>query len=371
MKKTLHSFLCHNSFADFPIAENSAALVVTSPPYPMIEMWDDVYAQYDHTIRNSLDHGRGMEAFEKMHSLLDCAWKSCFDVLIDGGFACINIGDSTRTVNGRFGLFSNQCRVISAMESFGFQLLPSIIWHKPSNSPTKFMGSGMLPAGAYVTHEHEHILIFRKGEKRTFNTDQKRLRGQSALFWEERNIFFSDRWTIAGITQFLKMKSHRSRSAAFPLPLAQRLIAMYSIAGDLVIDPFSGTGTTAMAALISGRNSLSFDNDPSLIDASQKQFTKHGVKNTFNKIIHERMMDHLRYVSSKDELFFRYQNEAHKVPVKTLQEKKLIIRDIVSITRSPETIEARYKKLSKGRIKEMINSLNESPVTPQDLDIKS
>ena len=77
----------------------------------------------------------------------------------------------------------------------GFQSIPLILWRKQTNAPNKFMGSGMLPAGAYVTLEHEYILVLRKGSKREFKkAEEKRNRHESAIFWEERNIWYSDIW---------------------------------------------------------------------------------------------------------------------------------------------------------------------------------
>ena len=110
----------------------------------------------------------------------------------------------------------------------GFSALPDILWRKQANTPNKFMGSGMLPAGAYVTLEHEYILIMRKGPKREFKTEGERVnRRESALFWEERNIWYSDVWTdIKGEKQDFVIPVSRSimhrppvprlRSAAFP-----------------------------------------------------------------------------------------------------------------------------------------------------------
>ena len=119
------------------------------------------------------------------------------------------------------------------------------------------MGSGMLPAGAYVTLEHEWILILRKGGKRVFTKAETDLRRQSAIFWEERNHWYSDQWSdILGTSQQLIGKAERQRSAAYPFEIPRRLIAMYSIYGDTVLDPFSGTGTTALAGIQLGRNTI-------------------------------------------------------------------------------------------------------------------
>ncbi len=78
----------------------------------------------------------------------------------------------------------------------GFVTLPDILWRKPTNASYKFMGSEMLPVGAYVTNEHEYILLARKGVRRIFQTrDEKQVRRQSTFFWEERNHWFSGIWT--------------------------------------------------------------------------------------------------------------------------------------------------------------------------------
>ena len=96
--------------------------------------------------------------------------------------------------------------LFKACEKLGFINLPNILWHKTTNAPNKFMGSGMLPCGAYVTLEHEWILIFRKGGKRVYKkTEEKEIRRDSSFFWEERNIWFSDIWEIKGVKQPLIM----------------------------------------------------------------------------------------------------------------------------------------------------------------------
>jgi DNA modification methylase len=155
------------------VHDGSINLIVTSPPYPMIEMWNDIFSKQNPDIRNDLMSGDGMGAFNKMHDILDAVWHECDRVLAPNGFVCINIGDATRTVNGNFQLFSNHYRIIDFFMKHGYCVMPDILWRKQSNSPNKFMGSGMYPAGAYVTYEHEYILIFRKGGKRVFNEDAK------------------------------------------------------------------------------------------------------------------------------------------------------------------------------------------------------
>lgn len=173
---TKHEIIVGDSKDLSSIQNESVDLIVTSPPYPMIEMWDDIFSEQDKEIKLALNEGRGMDAFNKMHSILNAVWNECDRVLATNGFICINIGDATRTLAGDFQLYSNHAQIITFFMNKGYSVLPDIHWRKQSNAPNKFMGSGMYPAGAYVTYEHEYILVFRKGGKRTFTGESKRLR---------------------------------------------------------------------------------------------------------------------------------------------------------------------------------------------------
>ncbi|MFP4331518.1 MAG: DNA methyltransferase, partial [Spirochaetaceae bacterium] len=153
------------------LADESVDLIVTSPPYPMIAMWDEVFRSLSPEAGRALDEGQGWLAFGRMHESLHLAWGEMVRVVRPGGIVAINIGDATRTVGDRFSLYPNHARVLTACTDLGLESLPCIIWRKPTNSPTKFMGSGMLPGGAYVTLEHEYILIFRKKTSDTSGAD--------------------------------------------------------------------------------------------------------------------------------------------------------------------------------------------------------
>ena len=193
--KTTARLICGDATGMDEVADESVDLVVTSPPYPMIEMWDGLFRQQVEGVGEALAAAAGDRAFASMHDHLDAAWREVHRVLRPGGIACINIGDATRTLAGEFRLYPNHSRVLAGLSQLGFATLPDILWRKPTNAPTKFMGSGMLPPGAYVTYEHEYILIARKGKRRQFTKPgEKVLRRQSAYFWEERNSWFSDVW---------------------------------------------------------------------------------------------------------------------------------------------------------------------------------
>ena len=330
--KTRHRILFQSAQNIENVDNESVHLVVTSPPYPMIEMWDEIFSAQNPGIKVALDNKDGTAAFDLMHHELEQVWKEMYRVLIPGGIVCINIGDATRTIDKNFRLFNSHARIIEQCIAIGFQSLPAIIWRKQTNAPNKFMGSGMLPPGAYVTLEHEYILIFRKGRKREFKSkEEKEIRRESTYFWEERNLWFSDLWDFKGVSQLLGGKKNRERSAAYPFELAFRLTQMFSVKNDTVLDPFVGTGTTTLAAMISGRNSVGIDIDENLmptIDTKTMDFVDKA-----NQFLNKRIEKHLEFVSKrtaeKGEL--KYMNEIHNFPVMTRQELKLTIQSINEI----------------------------------------
>lgn len=281
------------------LADNSVNEIITSPPYPMIEMWDGILASQSPSFADAMKNGLVDIAFEAAHRELDKVWKECYRVLAPGGFLCINIGDATRTMKGEFRLFNNHSRIVKACLELGFNNLPNIIWRKQTNAPNKFMGSGMLPCGAYVTLEHEYILIFRKGSKREYKKEaDKTARKKSAFFWEERNTWFSDIWDLKGTKQKIANSESRERSAAYPFEVPFRLINMYSQYGDTVLDPFYGLGTTMLAAMATGRNSIGFE-----IDAKLRSSIDNNIKgfdiDDFNSVIKSRFDKHVEFVKAR------------------------------------------------------------------------
>jgi modification methylase len=309
------------------LADKSIDLVVTSPPYPMIEMWDACFCNQDPSICGLLTTGDRRKAWERMHACLDPVWKEVHRVLAPGGLACINIGDATRTIGGHFQLYANHSRILSAALKLGFTSLPVILWRKQTNAPNKFMGSGMLPAGAYVTLEHEYILVLRKGEKREFADDEaKALRRRSAYFWEERNQWFSDVWLdIKGSRQSLGSPLMRTRSGAFPLELPLRLILMYSVQGDTILDPFMGTGTTLQAAMATGRSSVGYEIESTLEPLLLSD--PDALRCLANDLIDRRLADHQAFVEAHQAAgkTIKHNNPNYNFPVITAQEKAICL----------------------------------------------
>lgn len=315
-----------------PVADGSVQLVVTSPPYPMIAMWDGAFSSFDEKIADQIRSDNGAAAFELMHRSLDPVWAELWRVMVDGGIACINVGDATRKIGSDFGLYPNHSRILTQLMTTGFTPLPAILWRKPTNAPTKFMGSGMLPAGAYVTLEHEYILVVRKGSRREFNSSrEKRIRRQSAIFWEERNDWYSDVWmTVIGTGQSVNSKTARDRSAAFPFEIPYRLINMFSVKGDKVLDPFMGTGTTLKASAVAARNSVGFDLDAGLQEAVFGDVAT--LPERSNQILSERLQRHRAFIEkcSGSGRALKYMNRAYQLPVVTRQETELFFNPIKS-----------------------------------------
>jgi DNA modification methylase len=351
--KTIHRIFFENSKNMVNIPPDSVELVVTSPPYPMIEMWDELFSRQDARIGKALNDKNGLLAFELMHKGLDAVWNEVWRVLKEGGIVCINIGDATRTLNGNFVLYPNHSRILSHMLGTGFNALPEILWHKQTNAPNKFMGSGMLPAGAYITLEHEYILIFRKGKKREFKkNDEKTNRRKSSFFWEERNTWFSDIWTdLKGTFQNLSDDKVRKRSAAFPFEIPYRLINMFSVKGDTVLDPFLGIGTTTFAAMAACRNSVGYELEEGFIDLIFSETD--NIVSYSNERISRRIGDHSDFIKerAKKRNGYKHINNYYKFPVITQQEKELILNELISVRQlDGNNIEVIYSDIQQSEI---------------------
>ena len=257
--------------------------MVTSPPYPMISMWDTLF-QSDLKIGKlwkkleaDSDEATLRQIYNAMHQNLTQVWAETFRVLLEGGIAAINIGDATRTIAGKFRLFPNHSRITEECEKIGFTTLPYILWKKPTTKPTykgkgAFLGSGFLPPNAYVTLDCEFILLFRKGGLRRF-TPKHVARYDSRFTKEQRDVWFSQIWDFKGTRQ--TVNELERRTAAFPEELAERLIRMFSVKGETVLDPFLGSGTTLKVALATGRNCIGYELDRNLLPTINKKITSY------------------------------------------------------------------------------------------------
>ncbi|MFW9934131.1 MAG: DNA-methyltransferase [Candidatus Thorarchaeota archaeon] len=256
--KTNHHLIIGDSRQMQEIPNESVHLIVTSPPYPMIELWDDLFSRM------------GCTDFDTMHVYLAQVWSECYRILVEGGIACINIGDALRKIDDNFQLYPNHVKVIEHCEALGFTTLPYILWKKPTKRANAFLGSGFIPPNAYVTQDCEFILIFRKGQPRPF-PPKDLIRYASQYTISQRNAWFTQIWELPGARQRVRQVSRRS--AAFPDEIAYRLIRMFSVIGDTVVDPFLGTGTTMKAARKTHRNSIGYEIDERLIPVIERRFS--------------------------------------------------------------------------------------------------
>ncbi len=294
MQATSHRVIFGNSQQMPEIADATIHLMLTSPPYPMIQMWDQTFAETDPKIANLIKklgpdcpEKVVTQIYDNMHQNLAQVWAQTHRVLIEGGIACINIGDATRSVNGKFRLFPNHARIVEHMEKIGFTALPYILWKKPTTKPKykgkgAFLGSGFLPPNAYVTLDCEFILLFRKGKLRHFPSRDAN-RYSSKLTKKQRDEWFTQIWTVTGTRQTADQLERRT--AAYPDQIADRLIKMFSVKGDTVLDPFVGSGTTVKVAIQNERNSISYEADLNLQPIITKKIDNNGNTGADVKII--------------------------------------------------------------------------------------
>lgn len=239
------------------LPDASVHLVVTSPPYPMIEMWDGLFEAWT---------GVGVREpgfYAACHEALGRVWRECARVLVPGGILAVNVGDATRALDG-FRLWPNHVEVNARCEAAGLTPLVPILWKKPTNKPNAFLGSGFLPPNAYVTLDCEHILIFRKGAPRRL-PPKDLLRYASEFSKAERDAWFTQVWEVKGAGQ--ARDDLARRSGAFPEEVPARLVRMFSLLGETVLDPFAGTGTTLRVAAREGRRAIGFETEAALAPA--------------------------------------------------------------------------------------------------------
>jgi len=329
--ETTHEVVVGDARSLSDVPDDSVELVVTSPPYPMVEMWDDLFADLSPDAADALATKDGEAAWAAMHEVLADVWAEVARVLVDGGVACVNVGDATRSVDDRFRVYPNHARVVDEFASLGLDPLPEIVWRKPANAAAKFMGSGMVPPNAYATLEHEYLLVFRNGDTRTLEPGAER-RYESAYFWEERNEWFSDVWTdVRGDRQRLD-SGPRDRSAAYPFAVPYRLINMYSVYGDTVLDPFWGTGTTTLAAMVAARHSVGVELDGDFRAVFEDRVE--AVPDLSRSVARDRLAAHREFVAETDDL--GYEAAHYDTPVKTAQETDIRFYGVESVERVPD-----------------------------------
>lgn len=231
-------------------------LVVTSPPYWDLKKYKDDHggAQLGHL------HDR-----REFIAELGKVWRNCFRLLVPGGRLCVVVGDvcRSRKENGRHLVEPIHAAILLQCQKVGFDPLAPIFWQKISNVAMEVRGNGSTFLGkpyepnAIIKNDVEYILLFRKpGSYRHPTQEQRDL---SLIEKHDHRKWFQQVWCdIPGEVQ-------RRHPAPFPLEIARRLIGMFSFVGDTVFDPFSGLGTTTIAAMQMYRSSISFELEPDYV----------------------------------------------------------------------------------------------------------
>ncbi|HVA62438.1 MAG TPA: site-specific DNA-methyltransferase [Terriglobales bacterium] len=247
-----HRLHCGDAREMRELAPASVHLVLTSPPYWTLKEYRPHAGQLGH-----------IAAYERFLAELDRVWLRCFDALVPGGRLICVVGDvclSRRKNAGRHTVVPLHAAIQERCRTMGYDNLAPIIWHKIANAAYEVEGSGggflgkPYEPNAVVKNDIEFILMERKpGGYRAPSLPARIL---SLLAEDEHRIWFQQIWT--GLTG----ASTRSHPAPYPLELAERLVRMFSFAGDTVLDPFLGSGTTTLAAGLNGRNSVGYEIDP-------------------------------------------------------------------------------------------------------------
>jgi site-specific DNA-methyltransferase (adenine-specific) len=247
--KTTHELRIGDARNLSGIPDKSVHLVVTSPPYWTLKKYVGSKGQLG-----------DVEEYEHFLTELDTAWAECARVLAPGGRICCVVGDVCipRKRIGRHLVMPLHADIQVRVRKLGLDVLTPIFWHKVANGVTEAEGNGAgfygkpYQPGSIVKNDIEYILFFRKGgEYRKVAPLEKAL---SMLTKEEMQSWLRSIWTdIRGASL------RNGHPAPFPTSLAERLIKLFSFAGDTVLDPFAGTGSTAVAAIATGRHSISLD----------------------------------------------------------------------------------------------------------------
>lgn len=282
--KTIHKIINGDSRQMNGLSDKSIHLVITSPPYWQLK---------DYGTENQIGYH---ESYESYINNLNLVWKECHRVLHPGCRLCINIGDQfARAVYyGRYKVIPIRTEIIKFCEILEFDYMGAVIWQKVTTCNTTggatIMGSFPYPRNGILKLDYEFILLFKKqGVSPAPTKEQKE---HSIITKDDWNTFFSGHWYFAGAKQ-------DGHIAMFPEELPARLIKMFSFSAETVLDPFLGSGTTALAARNLGRSSVGYEINSSFlpiiknrlnvgqsdIGSTEYVFLKDGVKTDLNEEI--------------------------------------------------------------------------------------
>jgi site-specific DNA-methyltransferase (adenine-specific) len=290
------------------IEDGSVHLIITSPPYWQLK---------DYGVEEQIGFN---DTYENYINSLNLVWKECYRVLDKGCRLCINVGDqfARAAYYGRYKVISIRTEIIKFCEAVGFDFMGAIIWQKKTTTNTSggasLMGSYPFPRNGVLSIDYEFILLFKKlGVPKKPDKKSKEL---SKLTKEEWYSYFRGHWNFGGA----KQKGHL---AMFPEELPKRLIRMFSFVGDVVLDPFLGSGTTSLSAKNNSRNSVGYEINKEFIShIKQKlQVNKLGFFRTLFEFVEQNTIDmnFTEEIKSLPYIFKDYQDMDKKVDPKKFQ----------------------------------------------------
>lgn len=242
------------------VGDERVELVVTSPPYFDIKDYENASGEDD-----QLGDVTGYEAF---NAEIDEVWKRCYEALVPGGRMCVVVGDvlRSRSEYGRHRVLPLHATIQEHCIDIGFDNLAPIIWYKIGNASleaggnARFLGKPYEP-GAVIKNDIEYVLLFRKpGGYRSPSVEERIL---SLIEADRHQTMFRQLWDD------LPGEPQTDHPAPFPAELAERLVRMFSFVGDTVLDPFAGSGSTAVGASRCGRSSISVEVEAEYFDVAK------------------------------------------------------------------------------------------------------
>ncbi len=264
--KTIHKIVNGDSRQMSELKDKSVHLIVTSPPYWQLK---------DYGTENQIGFN---DSYESYINQLNLVWSECFRVLHDGCRLCINIGDqfARSTYYGRYKVIPIHSEIIRFCETAGFDFMGQIIWQKQTTMNTSgggaVMGSFPHPRNGIVKLDFEYILLFKKQGNAPKPTQEQK--DNAVMTNEEWNTYFNGHWYFNGAKQDKHL-------AMFPEELPARLIKMFSFPNETVLDPFMGSGTTALVAKKLNRNSVGYEINPEFIPIIKEKI---GGNDTFMQV---------------------------------------------------------------------------------------
>ncbi|MCD6277742.1 site-specific DNA-methyltransferase [candidate division WOR-3 bacterium] len=257
-KENLNKIFCKSCENMEELPDNSVHLMVTSPPY-------NVGKEYDQNL-----------SFTEYREFLKKVWKEVYRVLVPGGRVCINIANL-----GRKPYIPLHAFIIKDVLDIGFLMRGEIIWNKGSSaSPSTAWGSWLSAKNPTLRDVHEYILVFSKD---TFKRENPKKR-ESTISKEEFLEFTRSVWTFPAVSA--KKIGH---PAPFPEELPYRFIQLYTFKGEVVLDPFIGSGQTAIAAIKTGRYYVGYEINEEYVKLADKR-----IKNFLHRFKSPKLFDYIK-----------------------------------------------------------------------------